>query len=76
MGVTVATGMNIGYVALGVGALVFAVCSFLGNLWMAVPVLLAFSVAAIVVWWRQLDHVDGIAARRRESLMATLVRTE
>ncbi len=68
--------MLIQFAVLGVGALVFAVCSFLGNLWMAVPVLLAFSIAAIVVWWRQLDHVDAIAARRRESLMATLVRTE
>jgi ABC-2 type transport system permease protein len=68
--------MLIQLAVLGVGALVFAVCSFLGNLWMAVPVFLVFAVAAIFAWTRQLDHVDAIAARRRESLMATLVRTE
>ena len=34
------------------------------------------AAAAIIVWMRVLDRVDAMAARRRESLIATLVRTE
>ena len=68
--------MLIQFAVLGVGALVFAVCSFLGNLWMAVPVFVILAIAAVVAWMRQLDHIDGMAARRRESLIAALARTE
>jgi ABC-2 type transport system permease protein len=61
---------------LGLGAGMFALCSFFGNLWMAVPVFLVLAAAAILIWMRALDHVDTMATARRESLMATLVRTE
>ncbi len=64
------------FAVLGVGALVFAICSLLGNLWIAVPVFLVLALAAVFAWMRQLDHIDAIAARRRELLIATLVRTE
>jgi hypothetical protein len=43
---------------------------------MAVPVLLVLAVAAIFVWQRVLNNIDSMAALRRESLMAALVRTE
>ena len=61
---------------LGIGAGVIAGCSFLQRLWLATPILLILSVAAVIVWKRVLDNVDAMAARRRESLLATLVRTE
>jgi ABC-2 type transport system permease protein len=60
----------------GLGAGIFAICSFFGNVWMAVPVFLMMAVAAVIVWMRQLDHIDAMASRRRELLMSTLVRTE
>ena len=61
---------------LGIGTAVFAACSLFHRLWLAVPVLLVLAVAAIIVWIRVLNSVDAMAARRRESLIATLVRTE
>ena len=61
---------------LGIGAGVIAACSFLDKLWLATPVLLILAIAAIIVWKRVLDNVDAMAARRRESLIATLVGTE
>ncbi len=68
--------MLIQLAVLGIGAGLFAICSFFGNLWMAVPVLFVLAVAAWIAWQRVLNNIDSIAARRRESLMAALVRTE
>ncbi len=68
--------MLIQLAVLGVGAGIFAICSSFGNLWMAVPVLLVLAVAAIIAWQRVLNNIDSMAALRRESLMAALVRTE
>jgi ABC-2 type transport system permease protein len=61
---------------LGIGAGIFALCSFFDRLWMATPVLLSLAGAAIIIWMRVLDNVDTMAYRRRESLVATLARTE
>ena len=61
---------------LGVGVSVFALCLFLDRLWLAVPVLLVLAGAAVVAWLQVLAHVDVMANRRRESLIATLCRTE
>jgi len=41
---------------------------------LAGPVLLAFAAGSVWLWLRGLAKVDGMANRRRESLMATLVR--
>lgn len=68
--------MLIQLAVLAIGAGIFAACSFFGNLWMAVPVLLALAAAAILAWLRVLNRIDAIAARRQESLMSTLVRAE
>ena len=61
---------------LGIGAGIFAACSYFSNLWLAVPILLVLAAGAIFAWVRVLNNVDAIASRRRESLLATLVRTE
>jgi hypothetical protein len=61
---------------LGIGAGIIAAFSFLDKLWLAVPILLIMAIPAVIVWKRLLDGVDAVAARRRESLVATLVRTE
>jgi len=61
---------------LGIGAGVIAACSFLDKLWLATFVFVVLAIAAVIVWKRVLDGVDAMAARRQESLMATLVRTE
>jgi ABC-2 type transport system permease protein len=61
---------------LGVGAGTFAACLFFQRLWLAVPVLLVMAVAAWIAWMQVLGRVDTMAARRRESLLATLVRAE
>jgi len=61
---------------LGIGAGIFAACSYFSQLWLAVPIFLTLAVGAIFSWARVLNNVDAMAARRRESLLATLVRTE
>jgi ABC-2 type transport system permease protein len=61
---------------LGIGAGIIAAFSFLDKPWLAVPILLIMAIAAVIVWKRLLDGIDAAAARRRESLLATLVRTE
>jgi ABC-2 type transport system permease protein len=61
---------------LGVGAGVFAACGFFHRLWLAIPILLVLALAAIGIWKRVLDNIDAMAARRGESLLATLVRAE
>lgn len=68
--------MLIQLAVLGIGAGIFTVCSFFGNLWMAVPILLVLAIAAIIAWLRVLNNIDAMAARRQESLMAALVRTD
>ena len=61
---------------LGIGAGVFALCSFFDRLWLAVPVFLAMAVVAAFAWMRVLDKVDAMANQRRDTLIATLVKTE
>ena len=61
---------------LGVGAGVLALCSYYAQLWLAIPVLTVMAAAAVAVWLRVLGHVDALAYRRRDDLIATLVRTE
>jgi ABC-2 type transport system permease protein len=60
---------------MGAGAAVFTLCWFLGDLWVAVPVFVAMAAAAFFVWLRVLGNVDGIANRRRDTLIATLMKS-
>lgn len=68
--------MLIQLAVLGIGAGIVALCSFFHRLWLAVPIFLVLACGAIIAWLRVLNNVDKMAARRRESLLATLVRTE
>jgi len=61
---------------LGLGALVFVLCSFLGRLWLAIPIFLAFAAAALYAWVRVLRNADALANQRRDTLIATLMKTE
>lgn len=61
---------------LGIGAGIFALCSFFATLWLAVPIFLALAGAAAIVWTRVLGRVDAMANQRRETLIGTLARTE
>jgi ABC-2 type transport system permease protein len=61
---------------LGVGVSVFALCSLFGKLWLAVPVFLILAAAAVFAWLRVLAHVNAMANKQRESLIATLCRAE
>jgi ABC-2 type transport system permease protein len=61
---------------LGVGVSVFALCSLFNRLWLALPVFLILAAGAVFAWLRVLAHVDSMANRRREALIATLCKTE
>ena len=61
---------------LGVGAGVLALCSFFAELWLAIPIFIVMSAAAVFAWMRVLGNVDRMANDRREDLLSTLVRTE
>jgi ABC-2 type transport system permease protein len=61
---------------LGLGVSVFALCSLFNRLWLAVPVFLVLAAGAFFAWLRVLAHIDAMANQRRESLIATLCRTE
>jgi ABC-2 type transport system permease protein len=59
-----------------VGAAVFALCWFLENLWLAVPIFLALAAGAVYAWLRVLGNVDALANQRRDALMATLMKAD
>jgi ABC-2 type transport system permease protein len=61
---------------IGVGAAIFAVCWFLDKMWLAVPIFLALAAGAVYAWLRVLRGADALANQRRDTLMATLMKTE
>ena len=61
---------------LGVGATVFGLCWYFEKVWLAVPVFLALAGAAVFAWMRVLRNADAMANQRRDSLIATLMKTE
>ena len=63
-------------VVMAVGAVVFGLCRLLASPWMAVPVFLALAGAAVFAWLRGLGNIDRLANQRRDSLLATLMKTE
>jgi ABC-2 type transport system permease protein len=60
---------------LGVGAAVFGLCWFFDRPWLAVLVFLALAAGAVFAWLRILGNVDGIANQRRDTLIATLMKS-
>jgi ABC-2 type transport system permease protein len=61
---------------LGVGLAVFWLCWSLKNRWLPVPIFLALAVGAFFVWMRVLHYSDDNANQRKDSLVATLMKTE
>jgi ABC-2 type transport system permease protein len=61
---------------LGVGAVVFEVCSLGGKLWVAIPAFLILAAIATFVWLRVLGNSDQIASERKDLLIATLMKAE
>jgi ABC-2 type transport system permease protein len=61
---------------LGAGAAVFAVCTFFDRLWIAVPVFLVLAGGGAFAWMRVLSNAEGLANRRRDSLIATLAKAQ
>jgi ABC-2 type transport system permease protein len=61
---------------LGAGALVFWLCWSLKIPWLPVPIFLALAVGAFIVWMRVLHYSDDNANQRRDSLIATLMKSE
>jgi ABC-2 type transport system permease protein len=61
---------------LGIGIGVISLCTILGRLWLATPILLVLSAIAVFTWLAVLRNVDTMANARRDALIAKLVRTE
>jgi ABC-2 type transport system permease protein len=61
---------------IGVGAVILALFMYLRFLWLAVPAYLALAAVAVYVWMRVLGNADAMANGRRDTLMATLMKTE
>jgi ABC-2 type transport system permease protein len=60
--------------AIGIG--VFALCAWFDRLWLAVPVFLILAGGAVFGWMHMLSRVDQMANKRRDDLIATLVKAE
>jgi ABC-2 type transport system permease protein len=69
-------GLVVQLTLLGVGALVFELCSLGGVLWVAVPAFLLLGAIAVVVWLRILGNADEMANQRKDLLIAKLMRAE
>jgi ABC-2 type transport system permease protein len=61
---------------LGVGMLVFWFCWSLKLPWLSLPIFLTLATAATFVWMRILHYSDDNANQRRDSLIATLMKTD
>jgi ABC-2 type transport system permease protein len=69
-------GLAVEVLLLGVGTLVFELCSLGGVLWLAVPVFLVLAAIAVAVWLRILANADDLANRRKDTLIAILMKAE
>ncbi|HET7105041.1 MAG TPA: hypothetical protein VFI20_13210 [Terracidiphilus sp.] len=68
--------MLVQFVLLGIGAGIFAGCYFLDAMWWAVPIFLVLAAVAFYGWRMVLRDSDAIAARRKDVIIAALVRAE
>jgi ABC-2 type transport system permease protein len=62
------------FVVMGVGAAVFGLCWYLDKMWLAAPIFLVLAAAAIVMWMRGLSNADAMAYKRRDALIAVLMK--
>jgi ABC-2 type transport system permease protein len=61
---------------ISVGATVFWLCWTFDAQWMSIPVFLVLAGVAAAIWRRGLRNADAMANRHKDSLIATLARTE
>jgi membrane protein implicated in regulation of membrane protease activity len=60
---------------IGIAAIVVLVARHYGSLWLATAIFAALAVLSLAVYRGLLGRIDGIATRRRESLIATIAKT-
>lgn len=61
---------------LGAGAAVMSFCTFLGRIWLAVPLFLVMAIVAVLAWVLVLSKADALAYSRRDLLLEKLARVE
>ena len=71
---TVLASLGLQIVIVGVGIATFAIARLYQNLWIAVAVFLVLAAISIPVYLMVLRRIDGIAIKRRETLLAELCR--
>ena len=72
--VTVLISLGVELVVVGVGVAAFWMARIYGSFWIAAVVLFAMAGISIPVYWMVLNQMDGLALRRRETLVAELCR--
>jgi ABC-2 type transport system permease protein len=72
---TVLASLGTQIVIVGIGAAIFAVARLYDNLWIAVALFLILAAASIPIYITVLRRMDGIALKRRETLVAELCRS-
>jgi ABC-2 type transport system permease protein len=71
---TVLASLGLQIVIVGLGVAAFAIAHLYNNLWIAVLLFLALSAISIPLYLFVLRRIDGIAIKRRETLLAELCR--
>ena len=68
--------MLVQLLVMGCGVMVFELCAYFKERWLAVPCLLLLAGGAVAAWMRVLSNTDALANRNRDNLIATLAKTE
>ncbi len=68
--------MLIQTILLAVGAGVVGLCTLIGRMWLAPPILLILAGGAIFAWMRVLGNVDAMANEHRDELIEKLAKAE
>ncbi len=71
---TVLASLGVQIVVVGIGAAVFALAHYYHNQWIAALLFLIFAAISIPIYLTVLSRIDGIAQKRRETLVAELCR--
>jgi len=71
---TVLASLGVQIVIIGLGAAAFAIAHLYNNLWIATLLFLVLAAIAIPIYLTVLGRIDGIAVKRRETLLAELCR--
>jgi ABC-2 type transport system permease protein len=69
-------GLLVQFVVLSIGAVGFWIGWFFENPWIPVPIFVLFAIAAVIFWMRVLANTGTMANKRKDALIATLVKTD